>query len=55
VTLRSSVFAPPSPGLDLLAFIERGKTRPLHGRNIHKPILPAALRLDESIAFGRMD
>jgi hypothetical protein len=40
--------------LDLLAFIERGQTRPLHSRNVHKHILPAALRLDESIAFGRI-
>src|SRR5215470_11914521 len=38
--------------LDLLAFIERGQTRLLHSRNVHKHILPAALRLDESIAFG---
>jgi hypothetical protein len=40
--------------LDLLAFVECGQTRPLHGRNVHKHILPAALRLDESIAFGRI-
>src|SRR5712691_9880979 len=40
--------------LDLLAFIERGQTRPLHSRNVHKYIAPAALRLDESIAFGRI-
>ena len=40
--------------LDLLAFIERGQTRPLHSRNVHKHIAPAALRLDESIAFGRI-
>src|SRR5215468_5223558 len=40
--------------LDLLAFIERGQTRPLHSRNVHKHILPSALRLDESIAFGRI-
>src|SRR5262249_14063631 len=40
--------------LDLLTFIERGQTRPLHSRNVHKHILPAALRLDESIAFGRI-
>src|SRR6266852_5263625 len=40
--------------LDLLAFIERGQTRLLHSRNVHKHILPAALRLDESVAFGRI-
>src|SRR5260370_42429285 len=40
--------------LDLLAFIERGETRLLHSRNVHKHIAPAALRLDESIAFGRI-
>src|SRR5260370_2686875 len=40
--------------LDLLAFIERGQTRPLHSRNVHKHIAPATLRLDESIAFGRI-
>src|SRR5712671_5772977 len=40
--------------LDLLAFIERGETRLLHSRNVYKHILPAALRLDESIAFGRI-
>src|SRR6266404_6550257 len=40
--------------LDLLAFIERGQTRLLHSRNVHKHILAAALRLDESIAFGRI-
>src|SRR5258706_15597766 len=40
--------------LDLLAFIERGKTRPLHSRYVNKHIAPAALRLDESIAFGRI-
>src|SRR5713226_10388632 len=40
--------------LDLLAVIERGQTRFLHSRNVHKHILPAALRLDESIAFGRI-
>src|SRR5260370_39390065 len=40
--------------LDLLAFVERGKTCPLHSRNVHKHIAPAALRLDESIAFGRI-
>ena len=26
--------------LDLLALIERGQTRPLHSRNVHKHILP---------------
>src|SRR5260221_7456461 len=40
--------------LDLLAFIERGKTRLLYSRNVHKHIAPAALRLDKSIAFGRI-
>src|SRR5258706_7392540 len=40
--------------LDLLAFVERGQTRLLHRRNVHKHIAPAALRLDESIAFGRI-
>src|SRR5882762_9596782 len=40
--------------LDLLAVIERGQTRFLHSRNVHKHILAAALRLDESIAFGRI-
>src|SRR5258708_36835323 len=40
--------------LDLLAVIERGQTRLLHRRNVHKHIAPAALRLDESIAFGRI-
>src|SRR5258708_19169208 len=40
--------------LDLLTFIERGQTRLLHRRNVHKHIAPAALRLDESIAFGRI-
>jgi hypothetical protein len=38
--------------LDLLAFIERGQTGFLDRRNVHKYILPAALRLDESVAFG---
>jgi hypothetical protein len=40
--------------LDPLAFIERGQTRLLHSGNVHKHIAPAALRLDESIAFGRI-
>src|SRR5260370_28712444 len=39
---------------DLLAFVERGQTRLLHSRNVHKHIAPAALRLDEPIAFGRI-
>jgi hypothetical protein len=40
--------------LDLLAFIECRQTSLLHSRNMHKHILPTALRLDESIAFGRI-
>src|SRR5260370_19998876 len=40
--------------LDLLAFVERGQTCLLHRRNVHKHIAPAALRLDESIASGRI-
>jgi hypothetical protein len=40
--------------LDLLAFIKCRQASLLHGRNVHKHILPAALRLDESIAFGRI-
>jgi hypothetical protein len=38
--------------LDLLAFIECRQAGLLDRRNVHKYILPAALRLDESIAFG---
>ncbi len=40
--------------LDLLPPIERGQTGLLDGRNVHKYILPAALRLNESIAFGQI-
>jgi len=41
--------------LDLLALIERTEAGPLHCRYVNEHILPAALRLDEPIAFGRIE
>ena len=40
--------------LDLLALIERGETRTLDSRYMDKHVLPATLRLDEPVAFGRI-
>src|ERR1700722_20334153 len=41
--------------LDLLAFIERAEAGPLHRRDMDEHILPAALRLDEPVALGRIE
>ena len=41
--------------LDLLAFIERGEAGLLDSRDMYEHILSAALRLDESVAFGRVE
>jgi hypothetical protein len=41
--------------LDVLTFIECRQTGLLDRRNVHKYILPATVRLDESIAFGRIE
>src|SRR5579862_8823953 len=40
---------------DLLAIIERGQARLLHRGNVYEYIPASALRLDESIAFGRIE
>jgi hypothetical protein len=41
--------------LDDLPFIERGKASPFKSRDVHKYILAAALRLNESIALGEIE
>src|SRR3984893_16656947 len=41
--------------LDLLAFIERAQASALHRRDMNEYVLRAALGLNETVAFGRVD
>src|ERR1700751_1361575 len=41
--------------LDCLSFVERGKPRLLHSRNMNEHVLPARRGLDESVALGRVE
>src|SRR5215471_9671867 len=41
--------------LDVLALVEGTEAGPLHRRDVNKHILPTALRLDEPIAFSRIE
>src|SRR5450830_1244480 len=41
--------------IDYGAFIERTQARPLHGRDVHEHIFPAALRRNEPISLRRIE
>jgi hypothetical protein len=43
------------PRTDDLPFVETVEAGPLNSRDVHKNILAAALRLNETIAFGGVE
>jgi hypothetical protein len=50
-----AVLAPHDVELDALAFVQAVQPGPLHGRDVHEGISPAAVRLDEPVALGGVE